>query len=237
MIKIAEIFGPTIQGEGPHAGLKTLFVRVSGCSFKCSWCDSTFTWDTRQSLDYEEETLGNQLIKMCKDNKTSNVILTGGNPCIYDFTTVVEVLHKNNITVEVETQGDLYPQWLKDLDLLVISPKGPSSGMPDTYDKIYEYLSSTPVKKAAIKIPIFNEDDFLFAERYYKMVMQLRAKGVDVDFYLSVGNIDVREEGSIQERILSSYEQLIQRVNNSTMERVFILPQIHTLVWGNKQGV
>ncbi|MDF0142324.1 7-carboxy-7-deazaguanine synthase QueE, partial [Staphylococcus pseudintermedius] len=44
-IPVLEIFGPTIQGEGRVIGRKTMFVRTAGCDFRCSWCDSKFTWD------------------------------------------------------------------------------------------------------------------------------------------------------------------------------------------------
>ena len=50
MIPVAEIFGPTIQGEGPHVGMQTLFVRVAGCDFKCAWCDSKFAWKIDDSI-------------------------------------------------------------------------------------------------------------------------------------------------------------------------------------------
>lgn len=44
-IPVLEIFGPTIQGEGRVIGRKTMFVRTAGCDYRCSWCDSSFTWD------------------------------------------------------------------------------------------------------------------------------------------------------------------------------------------------
>ena len=44
-IPVLEVFGPTIQGEGRVIGRKTMFVRTAGCDYRCSWCDSAFTWD------------------------------------------------------------------------------------------------------------------------------------------------------------------------------------------------
>jgi len=44
-LPVLEIFGPTIQGEGMVVGRKTMFVRTAGCDYRCSWCDSAFTWD------------------------------------------------------------------------------------------------------------------------------------------------------------------------------------------------
>lgn len=240
MIPVAEIFGPTIQGEGPHVGMQTLFVRVAGCDFKCAWCDSKFAWKIDGSIKrYGTKELADILVQECNNSKCSNVVLTGGNPCLYDFKEVIDILHDNNITVDIETQGSKMPDWLLDADLLVISPKAPSSKQPDVYKTVNEYMKllSSIRQKVAIKIPVFNEEDFEFAMKYYALVDYYREKGVDIDLYLSVGNTNTTEAGDISKRVLSDYEKLINMVANSYMERVFILPQVHTLVWGNKQGV
>lgn len=240
MIPVAEIFGPTIQGEGPHVGMQTLFVRVAGCDFKCAWCDSKFAWKIDGSIKrYGTKELADILVQECNNSKCSNVVLTGGNPCLYDFKQVIDILHDNNITVDIETQGSKMPDWLLDVDLLVISPKAPSSKQPDVYKTVNEYMKLllSIRQKVAIKIPVFNEEDFEFAMKYYALVDYYREKGVDIDLYLSVGNTNTAEDGDISKRVLSDYEKLINMVANSYMERVFILPQVHTLVWGNKQGV
>lgn len=240
MIPVAEIFGPTIQGEGPHVGMQTLFVRVAGCDFKCAWCDSKFAWKIDGSIKrYGTKELADILVQECNNSKCSNVVLTGGNPCLYDFKEVIDILHDNNITVDIETQGSKMPDWLLDVDLLVISPKAPSSKQPDVYKTVNEYMKllSSIRQKVAIKIPVFNEEDFEFAMKYYALVDYYREKGVDIDLYLSVGNTNTTEAGDISKRVLSDYEKLINMVANSYMKRVFILPQVHTLVWGNKQGV
>lgn len=240
MIPVAEIFGPTIQGEGPHVGMQTLFVRVAGCDFKCAWCDSKFAWKIDGSIKrYGTKELADILVQECNNSKCSNVVLTGGNPCLYDFKQVIDILHDNNITVDIETQGSKMPDWLLDVDLLVISPKAPSSKQPDVYKTVNEYMKllSSIRQKVAIKIPVFNEEDFEFAMKYYALVDYYREKGVDIDLYLSVGNTNTTEAGDISKRVLSDYEKLINMVANSYMQRVFILPQVHTLVWGNKQGV
>ena len=242
MIPVAEIFGPTIQGEGPHVGMQTLFVRVAGCDFKCAWCDSKFAWKIDGSIKrYGTKELADILVKECNNSKCSNVVLTGGNPCLYDFKQVIDILHNNNITVDIETQGSKMPDWLLDVDLLVISPKAPSSKQPDVYKTVNEYMNmkllSSIKQKVAIKIPVFNEEDFEFAIKYYALVDYYREKGVDIDLYLSVGNTNTTEAGDISKRVLSDYEKLINMVANSYMKRVFILPQVHTLIWGNKQGV
>ena len=65
-IPVLEIFGPTIQGEGRVIGRKTMFVRTAGCDYRCSWCDSAFTWDGSAKEDIKlmtAEEIYNQLKK------------------------------------------------------------------------------------------------------------------------------------------------------------------------------
>lgn len=242
-INVAEIFGPTIQGEGPNVGSKCIFVRVVGCDFNCSWCDSKFAWKINDdSRTYTSQELAEELEEMCVRTDTGRVILTGGNPCLYNFMDVIDYLHEHDIQVDVETQGSKLPHWLYEVDQLVISPKAPSSNQPDVIDNVRKFLSdetSVPVGyNVAIKIPIFNDEDFMFAQKYYNLVQQIKYEGcINIKMYLSVGNTDTSESGDISSRVLSDYEKLINKVCESDMKDVYVLPQVHTLIWGNKQGV
>lgn len=245
-IPVVEIFGPTLQGEGPNVGARCIFLRVKGCSFHCAWCDSKYTWNGNESevIQYEPDTLAQLLIHQCFTNNCKHVVLTGGNPCLYDFTYVLFKLKAFGILVDIETQGDLIPDWLNMIDTIVFSPKAPSSGMPDTYDKITEFINNNDQTNhtIAIKIPVFNADDITFARNYAKFVNEFTSKrdnNINLRLYLSVGNSDVDTKEFIRDRVLSDYEELLNRINQfpSNFENVYILPQIHTLVWGNKQGV
>lgn len=240
---IAEIFGPTIQGEGPNVGCKCIFVRVVGCDFNCEWCDSKFAWKKDDnSITYNQDQLIKKLVSMCEETNTGRVILTGGNPCLYDFGDVIDALHENSIRVDVETQGSKLPDWTYKVDQLVISPKAPSSKQPDVYETIKEHLSNEElipvIYDVAIKIPIFDDIDYEFAKKYYKLCELIRNEfDINIRMYLSVGNTDTSEQGDISKRILMDYEKLINKVCNDDMKNVYILPQVHTLIWGNKQGV
>lgn len=249
VIPIVEVFGPSIQGEGPNAGARCIFVRVKGCTYACKWCDSKFTWKNHDAevKEYTPSELIDYLVRVCNETRCKRVVLTGGNPCMYDFKKVIFHLHSYNINVDVETQGDLLPDWLYDIDTVVFSPKGPSSGMPDTFDNITSYIKSLSVEtpyyqNIAIKVPIFSGDDIEFARKYSKFVEEnTKNYGLihDIKMYLSVGNSDVNTTESIRDRVLDDYEELLDLINQSPedFDHVFILPQIHTLVWGNKQGV
>lgn len=244
-IPVVEIFGCTIQGEGPNAGARCIFVRVKGCDYSCSFCDSKFTWTSNPSetSTYSIEDLSSLIVSRCEESHCHRVVLTGGNPCLYDFTFLINACHRHSIYVDVETQGSLMPKWLEDIDTIVFSPKPPSSGMHDTYRMITNFIetvSSSRNQSIAIKVPVFDDADIEFSRNYAKWVKAYKeVSSKDVRLYLSVGNSDVTTTESIRDRVLFDYEALLTKINNSPeyFENVFILPQIHTLVWGNKQGV
>lgn len=240
MIPVAEIFGPTIQGEGPNTGIKCIFLRVAGCDMRCEWCDSKFAWRIDSTTKkYTPDELSKILIDKCSESNTSKVIITGGNPCLYDFDLIIDNLVKEGMTVDIETQGTLFPKWLSKVNTLVISPKAPSSKQKDVFNNIEKFLDtfnenlSTTI---AIKIPVFNNEDFEFSLRYYNLVKAYDKK-LNIKLYINVGNCDTKESGDISNRILNNYKKLIDKVLNSSMDNVYIMPQLHTLIWGNKQGV
>lgn len=240
VICINEIFGPTVQGEGPNAGARCIFVRVQGCDCACEWCDSKHTWgNNSNAVGWKTEDLSALLLELCDSHNCNHIVLTGGNPCLYDFSSIIHSLNEAAIQVDIETQGTVYPGWLAYIDTIVFSPKPPSSGMPDVFDKVTHYISHfmSNDQSIAVKIPIFDDNDLEFARRYAEFVNKVSKSNLKM--YLSVGNSNVSETSPIRDRILQSYEELLTKINNNPkhFENVYILPQLHTLVWGNKQGV
>src|SRR5699024_4026471 len=128
-IPVLEIFGPTIQGEGMVIGQKTMFVRTAGCDYRCSWCDSAFTWDgsaKEQISMMTAEEIWNQLQELGKDC-FSHVTISGGNPLLLaPLGELVQLLHSHNIRIGVETQGSRWQEWLAEVDDITLSPKPPS---------------------------------------------------------------------------------------------------------------
>ena len=137
-IPVIEMFGPTIQGEGAVIGVKTMFVRTYGCDYRCSWCDSAFTWDGTAKDKVrmmEAEEIMNELLEIAGDNFDC-VTISGGNPALIgegmgDF---INLLHERGIQAAIETQGSKWQDWFYDVDVLTISPKPPSSGMSTNWD-------------------------------------------------------------------------------------------------------
>lgn len=235
-IPILEIFGPTIQGEGMVAGQKTTFIRTSGCDYRCVWCDSKFTWDGSQKpILMTAEGVVDQ-VKRVSNNKSSHVTISGGNPAIhYSLKYVIELLHNEGFKVGVETQGTIWQEWFELIDDLTISPKPPSSGMNFDIEKLKRIINRLIISKVdySIKIVIFDELDFEFAKQVHNGF-----SSPEHPWFLQVGNSTLDNKGDISASLLEKYEWLCQMViAENTMNFVRPLPQLHTLIWGNKQGV
>jgi len=239
-LPVLEIFGPTVQGEGMVIGRKTMFVRTAGCDYHCSWCDSSFTWDgSGKDLIklLSPEQICHELYQVGED-RFSHVTLSGGNPALLpQLGELIQLLHDRNITVAVETQGSRWQDWLIAVDEVTLSPKPPSSGMETEWkmlDIIVDNLKQRPAKYShSLKVVIFDESDLDYA-------VTIHLRYPDTLLYLQVGNSDVHTMDSTQltMTLLQRYEWLIDKVmESSTLNNVRVLPQLHTLVWGNKRGV
>lgn len=239
-IPVLEIFGPTIQGEGMVIGQKTMFVRTAGCDYSCSWCDSAFTWDGSAKNDIRQltaEEIWSELTEL-GDDRFSHVTISGGNPALLaNLHEFVELLKEKGKKIAIETQGSKYQEWLKEIDDLTISPKPPSSGMKTDFEKLDEIIHKVTTSKSqqsiSLKVVVFNTDDLKYAKGVH-------LRYPDIPFYLQVGNEDVQgsdTEGLVQ-TLLEKYEWLINQViEDRDLNNVRVLPQLHTLVWGNKRGV
>ncbi|MEB1809212.1 MAG: 7-carboxy-7-deazaguanine synthase QueE [Bacillaceae bacterium] len=240
-IPVIEIFGPTIQGEGMVVGRKTMFVRTAGCDYRCSWCDSAFTWDG-SAKDQIQQMSADQIYAELKDiggDRFDHVTISGGNPALYvSIDELIDILQSNHIQIGLETQGSKWQDWFTKVDDLTISPKPPSSGMETNFEVLDEIIDR--LKKnhrledhVSLKVVVFNDDDFNYAKDVH-----LRYK--EVPFFLQVGNEDLHdiEPTELMKKLIGSYEQLIEKVVASKeFNKVKVLPQLHTLLWGNKRGV
>jgi organic radical activating enzyme len=78
----------TIQGEGFHAGRAAYFVRLAGCDVGCVWCDVKESWGLDGHPIFKLE----ELVKIICDSFTNFVVITGGEPAIYDLTSLIAAL-------------------------------------------------------------------------------------------------------------------------------------------------
>ncbi len=238
-IPVLEVFGPTIQGEGMAIGRKTMFVRTAGCDYRCSWCDSKFTWDGSAKDEIRmlsADEIVTELLELGGDT-FDHVTISGGNPLLLpQIALLTQRLHKKNIRIAVETQGSRWQDWLVRIDEVTLSPKPPSSGMETDFEVLDDIVSrlreASGRRDLCIKIVIFDEDDLTYARGVHK-------RYPDIPFILQTGNPQVTHESDDHvAALLSRYEWLIGRLSElADLKDARALPQLHTLVWGNKRGV
>lgn len=233
---VVEIFGPTIQGEGPAAGTQCAFVRFGGCDYKCAWCDSAPAVLPENVRLARRMTAGQIAAEVRVKYDVPLVVLSGGNPLLHDLGQVVDWLHEGGYRVSVETQGTLWKEWINKVDQVVVSPKPPSAGYGDLPLGFYEFLSWTTVP-VAIKVPCLTMRDVEWAG-------EVADTFPDRPFFLSVvtlmGGLDGKFEDGVvdtKEDILRRYLQVIELAQgDERLKRAIILPQLHALVWGHERG-
>ena len=107
----------TIQGEGTYSGRAAYFIRIAGCDVGCVWCDVKESWDKDQHTTMTT----NEIIEKVAESKTDFVVITGGEPAMYDLRPLVNQLKSLGITIAIETSG-CYPLQ-GDVDWYCFSPK------------------------------------------------------------------------------------------------------------------
>ncbi len=233
---VTEVFGSTIQGEGPDAGLPVKFVRFGGCDYQCSWCDSlhaVLPEHVRQAPRLTAEEVVDALNAL--DGGATTVVLSGGNPVLHDLGELVSLLFDAGYRTTVETQGSKWKPWLIDVDLVVVSPKPPSSGMTTDWDALHHLMQrmrlDAPGSDVALKVVVGDQADYEFATEVHQLYPR-------VPFYLSVLNPAGSDGPSFDlAAILSGYQALCELVAaDPAMSNARVMPQLHTLAWGSEQG-
>jgi 7-carboxy-7-deazaguanine synthase len=234
---VIEVFGPTIQGEGPDAGRPAYFVRFGGCDFRCSWCDSMYAVDPEQVRAEARHLEAHEIVAEVNALPPGPeiVVLSGGNPALLDLGPLVKSLHAVDLEVAVETQGSRWKPWLAEVDCLVVSPKGPSSGMdtPKHRQALEQFLAHAHVVGAAprLKAVIFDDADLGHAR-------WLARSYPGLPLHLSTGTDVGLPEAETIERLLVRFRWLSERVAvDVALCRARVSVQQHVLAWGTRRGV
>ncbi len=137
----------TIQGEGYNTGKACYFIRLGGCDVGCVWCDVKDSWDASKHPKVSVDEMVGYVIQA----KAERVVITGGEPLMYDLVELTSALKKKGIKVFLETSG-AYPlsgSW----DWICVSPKKFKAPLKEVISKADE-----------LKIIVFNKSDFAWAE-------------------------------------------------------------------------
>ena len=106
----------TIQGEGFHTGKAAYFIRIGGCDVGCHWCDVKESWNA----DLHPPTITDSIVSNAKNN-ANTVVITGGEPSMWNLDYITQSLQNHNVKTHVETSGayKLTGKW----DWICLSPK------------------------------------------------------------------------------------------------------------------
>jgi 7-carboxy-7-deazaguanine synthase len=139
----------TIQGEGGNTGTAAYFIRLGGCDVGCHWCDVKESWDA----ELHPLTTIEEIVEMASPFPGKTVVVTGGEPLLYNLNPLTTQLQENGIRTMIETSG-AYPlsgNW----DWVCLSPK--KFKAPDA--SVYPFADE-------LKVIIFNKSDFRWAEEH-----------------------------------------------------------------------
>ena len=143
----------TIQGEGYNTGKAAYFLRLAGCDIGCVWCDVKESWSAESHPRIEID----EMLKRIKESGADKVVVTGGEPGIYDLKPLTDALRKNNLLCYIETSG-AYPL-TGDWDWICVSPKKFKAPLPEILLLANE-----------LKVIVYNKSDFGWGEKNAKMI-------------------------------------------------------------------
>ena len=138
----------TIQGEGFHTGTPAYFIRIGGCDVGCHWCDVKESWDAA----IHPPTAIDAIVENAA-TYSDTIVITGGEPLMWDMEPLTRKLKSKNLKVHIETSG-AYPLtgiW----DWICLSPKKRMLPKAEVLEQAHE-----------LKVIVYNKSDFEFAETY-----------------------------------------------------------------------
>ncbi|MFM7078412.1 MAG: 7-carboxy-7-deazaguanine synthase QueE [Bacteroidota bacterium] len=115
----------TVQGEGAHTGKAAYFIRLAGCDVGCTWCDVKESWAVQNDQWMEIDTIVSDTIKY----PSNLVVITGGEPCMYNLVRLLDNLKTHGRKVHLETSG-AYPLQ-GEVDWICVSPKKFKPALPE----------------------------------------------------------------------------------------------------------
>lgn len=141
LMAVSEVFGPTVQGEGPSCGRQAVFLRLAMCNLKCSWCDTKYTWDFTPKGPYRKEDEVHlmsvaEVVEQINSRSplTELLVITGGEPLLQHRTLEELVEQVSHQDIEIETNGTVMPL-LSGRITYNVSPKLSNSGDYNTFER------------------------------------------------------------------------------------------------------
>lgn len=159
-MQITEIY-KSIQGESTHAGLPCVFVRLTGCNLRCSWCDSEYAFYGGHKMTLEQ--VFDEVEQLSPDGGL--VEITGGEPMLQEreLVPLMQRLLDAGYTVLLETSGERPLERVPKGVVKIVDVKCPNSGEPDTFRmENLETLDS----QDEVKFVLSDRTDYEFAREF-----------------------------------------------------------------------
>jgi 7-carboxy-7-deazaguanine synthase len=215
---ITEIF-KSIQGEGTRAGQPCIFVRLTGCNLRCTWCDTAYAFHGGQKMSVEEVVVRVEALRGSAVGAPL-VELTGGEPLLQpDVYPLTDRLLAAGYVVLVETSGERFVGQLPKAVIKIVDVKCPDSGAPETFDKrnLEELTSGDEVK-----FVISSRRDYEFA-RDFMLEHKLARRVKEVLFS------PVHEDPGARWKGLEPRQLVEWMLEDAVQARLGL--QLHKIVW------
>ncbi len=170
-MQITEIY-KSLQGESTHAGLPCIFVRLTGCNLRCSWCDSEYTFHGGRKMTVEEVATEVRRLSF-----SGLVEITGGEPMLQERE-VVPLMHRllgDGYRVLLETSGERPLERVPADVIKIVDVKCPNSGEPDTF-RLENLATLQPQDE--VKFVLSGRTDYEFARDFtqrYRLAERVNA--------------------------------------------------------------
>ena len=223
---VSEVFGPTLQGEGPSTGQAAGFVRLGRCNLACRWCDTPYTWDWEHHDPAVElrTTAVADVLSSLDDMGVGLVVVTGGEPLLQQrrLPPLLDGAKERGWRVELETAGTIAPSLPDGLvDRYNVSAKLANSGMARARRYRPDVLRALQASGRAV----------------FKFVVAEVADLTEVDEMVAECGLEpvwIMPEGTDASTVLERMRELSPHV----LARGWNLtPRLHVLLWGDRRGV
>jgi organic radical activating enzyme len=143
----------SLQGEGYHQGKAAFFIRLAGCDVGCVWCDVKDSWDASKHPILSVEAI----VAAAAAHPSRIAIVTGGEPLLHQLEPLTTALKTAGFQTHIETSGSspMSGSW----DWVCLSPKKFKAALPEAIKAANE-----------LKVVVFNNSDFAFANSFLKDV-------------------------------------------------------------------
>ena len=210
-LKVNEIFY-SLQGESSYVGIPTIFIRLTGCPMRCSYCDTSYAFNEGKNFTL------NEIEKNILQYKTKNITVTGGEPLAQkECWDLLKSLCDKGYIVSLETGGAISISKIDDRVKIILDIKTPGSG--EEKNNLWSNLELIKLKDE-IKFVITDFNDYIWAkEILFKEKLNEKASILFSPVY---GNIEPKD---LAEWILNDHLPVRFQI------------QLHKMIWGQIPGV